>query len=195
MRVGSNATPGVLRWTLLFCLAPQMIHGQERAVSFDPLETGKLTGEGYTILLLAAFVAYALVRVFFWFIESRRLSIPWQALRRIVPLGTLLLAWIIFLASSVLSEALVGIFLVLNLPAVAVGGALVSLLHSAPRWQQAVVGSLGWWLGWYGAIRFAEWKAWSNVPVYLKIDTERVRTPLHPAAARAQQHFPSDVIR
>ena len=172
MRVGSNATPGALRWALLFCGVPHMVQGQERAISFDPRETGELTGEDYTILLLAAFVAYALVRVFFWFIESRRLTIPWQALRRIVPLGTLVLAWIIFLASSVLSEALVGVFLVLNLPGVAVGGPLASLLDSAPRWQQAVVGSVGWWLGWYGAIRFAEWMAWAGVPVALNIESK-----------------------
>ena len=147
-----------------------MAQGQERAISFDPVETGELTGEDYTILLLGAFVVYALVRVFFWFIETHRLNIPWQALRRIVPSGTLILAWIIFLAASVLPEVVAGVFLLLNLPAVIVGGPLVGLLDSAPRWQQAVVGSLGWWLGWYGAIRFAEWRAWSNVPVFLKID-------------------------
>ena len=145
--------------------------GQERVVTFDIRETGKLSGEDYGYLLLAVFVGYALVRAFLWFIETRRLAIPWLILRRVVPLGTLLLMWVLWF-SSALSETMLGVLLLLNLPAAVLASASAALPESVPLWGRVVIGSAGWWLGWYGAIRFAEWRAWTNVPVFLKIDSK-----------------------
>jgi hypothetical protein len=162
MTVGPNVTSRALL-RVLPCGAASilLLRGQERAVTFDIREAGELTWEDGALLLSAALAGYGLLRTFLWFIESRRLTIPWLTLRRVVPSGTLLLVWIILLISAAPSEALLGVFLVLNLPGVALGGALASLFTSAPRWQQAIVGSVGWWLGWYSAIRFAEWRAWA----------------------------------
>ena len=154
------------------------LQGQENLdIRFDPRETGELTWMDAAVMLLGCCVLYALWTAFAWLLQKHRLSIPWKALRLYVPSFTLTSAWIIFwVAGSTrisfggIEEILLGIFALVNLPGVVVGGVMVAVIDSAQPWMKYVLGSAGWWVGWYGAVRFAEWKAWANVPVVLKVE-------------------------
>jgi hypothetical protein len=155
-------------WWLLTCT--RILGGQERVEFSDFHEgRGEVTWWDFTILLFAAPVCYALARAFASFIETRRLTIPWRTLRRTIPAGTLIIAWCVWW-TQLSSEAWTIAFLIVNLPAAVVAGISIAVLRSVPVWFQAIAGSVGWWLGWYGAIRLAEWKAWANVPAVLNID-------------------------
>ena len=177
-REGSAAPKWLRRLFLCGPLLAEALEGQENLdIRFDPRETGELTWMEAAVLLLGCCVLYALWTALVWLLQKHRLRIPWKPLRFYVPTFTLTSAWIIFwvarstwLSFGGTEEILLGMFALVNFPGVVIGGVMVAVIDSAQPWMKYVLGSAGWWVGWYGAVRFAEWKAWANVPVVLKVE-------------------------
>jgi hypothetical protein len=174
--IGRSATRALLCGSLL----AGVIQGQESiSITFDPRETGELTWMSGVGLFSICCALYALWTVLIGFLQKHRATLPWHALRFYLPTMTLSSAWLVFgvARSSRLSlggagELLLGIFALANLPGVLVGGLTLTGVDLAPGWLQFILGSAGWWVGWHAAVRLAEWKAWVNVPVALKIEEE-----------------------
>ena len=132
------------------------------------------------LVFLGLYGAWRCVR---WFIESRRATIPWRALKHGVPSATLVGGWVLSWMTgavengphAVAAERIAGFFYTITFPGVAGAGASIAafnLIHDmdkAPVWERLIAGSVGWWLAWYGVVRFLEWRAWANEPAMLDI--------------------------
>jgi hypothetical protein len=77
-------------------------------------------------------------------------------------------------------DAVLFVFVLLNLPAVVAVGMLVGLMNETfgiPIWARVTIGSIVMWYGNYFVVRLAEWRAWSNVPTALHLSDSDGETP------------------
>jgi len=177
--VGVQSGVRVAKNTIWLVVMPGVVFAQESTSgqgAFDPRFDGP-TPFGWDGYVLGT--AFVLVLLGFWwwfssFIQRHRTTIPWVTLRYAWPAFAVAVGLLIQLAADhlppIVLAPLIAIYIVLDPPAL-VGAILTNAaLNLEPRsWLAiSVMCSTGAALT-YLTVRFLEWRAWINVPVYLNL--------------------------
>jgi hypothetical protein len=138
---------------LALLFAALVLFGQDGTVTLDPPETGVLAFSfrnivtGFTMALIGCGGWKGLM----WLFESRRSSIAWTKLRVWWPSGMLVCGWLMLSLFSrnesqgSFFDAVLFVFVLLNLPAVVAVGMLVGLMNETfgiPIWARVTIGSI-----------------------------------------------------
>jgi hypothetical protein len=169
-----------LRILGLLGLSGCLLGQDDTGIGWDPPDREGLmvTSEDALNLLLVALAFVGLWKLLVWFLENRRESFNWEKARLWWPTGMVFLGWAMLglvnrgESFQPVSGVVLLAFVLLNLPPLLTVAMMVRLLDDtfhAPLWAQLVAGSLTMWSGEYLLVRFAEWRAWSNVPVLLRL--------------------------
>jgi hypothetical protein len=154
-------------------------YGQEAtpaAVSFDLHESNFgwadfVVGTGLALIALAGWWWFARL------IERNRDRIPWKTLNYALPAFGVITLLVIRATAQHLSNAVLGavlaLFLCLNFPAV-VGIVIAAIVAGLCRFEPGSAQAMtlycaGAAVSSYLAVRFFEWRAWTNVPVSLDL--------------------------
>ena len=150
-----------------------------------------VTTEDALNLLLVALALVGVWKLLVWFLESRRESFNWEKARLWWPAGMTFLGWAMLglvnhgESFQPVSGVVLSVFVLLNLPPLLIVAMMVRLLDNtfhAPLWAQLVAGSMTMWSSEYLLVRLAEWRAWSNMPVVLRLgEAAPARSKDHPS--------------
>ena len=164
----------------LLILTAWTLMGQEGAgVRWDPRETGELdlNWKMFLVGFLLALACCGLWKLLMSQLERNRATVNWNKARLWWPTamlvwGLVMLALLARGASGAALEVIFFVFGVLNFPVLVTILVLLGFVDQAIQpaiWLKILTSSLMLWGGNYFLVRLAEWRAWKNEPVSLRL--------------------------